>query len=245
MLDYKEILKNCSCGSTDVAIESILGAYRVYCRDCKKTTYWKCSLDDAVTSWNKINTKGKTVILIGESGSGKSALANCLTDTYKFQKVVTCTTRPKRVGETDDVDYHFIDEEAFYELLGNNEFIEYARYNNWLYGTLKSSIEEETDKVIIMTPHGYRQLKEKLDCLDNIYSVYIEVPRRDRLIKILQRGDDIEEAYRRNLSDVGQFDGIEDEVNFIIGNSKYTRTPEQLAAIIIARIHHREGVNSE
>ena len=244
-MDYKKNLKNCLCGSKNITIESALGAHRIYCQDCKRTTSWRYSINDAAENWNKMNTKGRTVVLIGESGSGKSALADCLTKTYGFKKVITCTTRPKRVGEINDIDYHFIDEETFRDFLSKDKFIEYARYYNWQYGTLKSSIEEEVDKVIIMTPHGYRRLKEKIDDLNNIYSVYIEVPRRDRLIKILQRGDDIEEAYRRNLSDVGQFDGVEDEVDIEIGNSNYARTPEQLAAILMARIRYKEGVNSE
>ena len=52
----------------------------------------------------------------------------------------------------------------------------------------------------------------------DITSFYICVPRRDRLIKILERNDNVDEAIRRNMSDVGQFDGIEDEVDFILTN---------------------------
>lgn len=53
-----------------------------------------------------------------------------------------------------------------------------------------------------------------------------------RLIKILERGDDIEEAYRRNLSDVGQFDGIKDEVDYVISNKGYSWSPLNMAHII-------------
>ena len=64
-----------------------------------------------------------------------------------------------------------------------------------------------------------RQIKRMSEI--NAVCFYINVPRRDRLIKILQRGDNIEEAYRRNLSDVGQFDGIADEVDYVIENNQY------------------------
>ena len=53
------------------------------------------------------------------------------------------------------------------------------------------------------------------------------------MIKILQRGDNIEEAYRRNLSDVGMFDGIEDEVDVTIDNPKYEYSVKELGDMII------------
>ena len=59
-------------------------------------------------------------------------------------------------------------------------------------------------------------------------SIYLDVPRRDRLMKCLSRQDNIEEAYRRSLSDVGQFDGIADEVDYILKNPNYEKTPEEL-----------------
>lgn len=62
--------------------------------------------------------------------------------------------------------------------------------------------------------------------------IYIKVPRRDRLIKILQRKDDIEEAKRRDASDVGQFDGIEDEVTYVIENPEYKFTPQDMAEFV-------------
>ena len=122
------------------------------------------------------------------------------------------------VYEIDGVDYHFVSEEKFNELSQNGFFAEQATYNGWHYG---SAIEDymEDNVVAVLTPHGLRQIK-KIDKLD-IVSIYINVPRRDRLVKILQRGDNIEEAYRRSLSDVGQFDGIIDEVDYIIDNPGY------------------------
>ena len=50
----------------------------------------------------------------------------------------------------------------------------------------------------------------------NFLCFYLNVSRRERLIRILKRGDDIEESYRRNLSDVGMFDGIEKEIDYTI-----------------------------
>ena len=51
---------------------------------------------------------------------------------------------------------------------------------------------------------------------------------RSRLIKLLQRGDAIVECYRRSLSDVGQFDDVEEETDYVIKNYEYRFTPEQM-----------------
>lgn len=165
------------------------------------------------------------IVLVGESASGKSSIEKCLVENYGYNKIVSYTTRPPRDGEVDGVDYHFITTEQFYKLNGQCHFAESAKYREWFYGIAKEDCTD--DKVAVLTPHGLRQVSKLEDV--NITSFYINVPRRDRLIKILQRGDNIEEAYRRSLSDVGQFDGIEDEVDFIICNEGYKRTIEEMA----------------
>lgn len=165
------------------------------------------------------------IILVGESASGKSSIEKYFVDNYGYSKVVSYTTRAPRKGEVDGVDYHFISEQLFLNLKTQGFFVETAIYNGWHYGT---AIEDCTnDKIAVLTPHGLRQIKETEGI--NAISFYINVPRRDRLIKILQRGDDIEEAYRRSLSDVGQFDGIVDEVNYVINNEGYVKSIKEMA----------------
>lgn len=159
------------------------------------------------------------IVLVGESASGKSSIERELV-ALGFNKIVTYTTRPMRKEDINGKTYHFISEEQFNDMVEKNLFAEHASYNGWQYGTAKEDCTD--DKVVVLTPHGLRQLKKNIDL--KIISFYIKVPRRDRLIKILERGDDIEEAYRRNLSDVGQFDGIEDEVDYVIRNEGYKRS---------------------
>jgi guanylate kinase len=165
------------------------------------------------------------IVLVGESASGKSSIEKNLVDNYGYNKIVSYTTRQPREEEVDGVDYHFITVEQFYKLKGQGFFAETAVYNNWHYGVAKEDCTD--DKVAVLTPHGLRQVSKLPDI--NVISFYISVPRRDRLIKILQRGDNIEEAYRRNLSDIGQFDGIGDEVDYIIHNDGYKRPIMEMA----------------
>ena len=172
------------------------------------------------------------IVLVGESASGKSSIEKNLVDNYGYKKVVSYTTRQPRQGEVDGIDYHYISESQFSNLQKEEFFAEIGEYNGWHYGTAKNDCT--SDKVAVVTPHGLRQLK-KIPNLD-IRAFYINVPRRDRLIKILQRGDNIEEAYRRSLSDVGQFDGIADEVDYIINNKAYSKTIEQMSKIVLSHL---------
>ena len=174
------------------------------------------------------------IVLVGESASGKSSIEKYLVVNYGYKKIVSYTTRSPRSGEVDGIDYHFIDTNKFLELKEQNFFAETAKYNGWYYGTAKEDCTN--DKVAVLTPHGLRQIS-KLSDID-VTSFYINVPRRDRLIKILQRGDDIEESYRRNLSDVGQFDGIEDEVDYVINNAEYKKNIEQMTYEVLRRLQN-------
>ena len=169
------------------------------------------------------------IVLVGESASGESSIERNLVENHGFKKIVSYTTRKPRLAEVNGVDYHFISTELFLELKEQGFFAETAVYNGWYYGTAKSDCTN--DKVAVLTPHGLRQMSKIQDI--DVISFYINVPRRDRLIKILQRGDNIEEAYRRSLSDVGQFDGIIDEVDYVIGNAGYKKSVEQITKEVL------------
>ena len=179
------------------------------------------------------------IVLVGESASGKSSIEKFIAEETNLKKVISYTTRPPRDGEVNGVDYYFISEQEFANMQHEKEFAETASYRGWHYGTAKRDCTD--DKVAVLTPHGLRQLK-KIPRL-NIVSFYINVPRRDRLIKILQRGDDIEEAYRRSLSDVGQFDGIADEVDYIINNPGYHLSIQEIARFVINAVYFNNKEN--
>ena len=168
------------------------------------------------------------IVLVGESACGKSTIEKILSQDYGLKKTVSYTTRPPRCGEINGIDYNFISKEEYVKKFNKGFFVETGAYNGWFYGTTKEQYSSNT--VCVLTPHGLRQIKKHLKDSDlSITSVYIKIPRRDRLIKILQRGDDIDEAIRRNQTDVGQYDGIEDEVDFIIENKGYHRNADDIA----------------
>ena len=179
------------------------------------------------------------IVFVGESASGKSTVEKMVSDRMpSFTKIVSYTTRPKREGEVDGVDYHFVDEIQFAKMKEDGMFIESAQYRSWNYGSAKKDYDDGKDHIVVLTPHGCRSLKKwAREHNIDVFSIYFDVDRRSRMIKILQRGDDIDEAYRRNISDVGQFDGFSDEADYVLHNHEYKKSIEEVfhdvAAVIV------------
>lgn len=182
------------------------------------------------------------LILVGESASGKSTLAGLVEKNTNFSRIVTYTTRPPRNGEKDGVDYHFINYAKFEKMIAENKFIENAAYREWMYGTAINFNKDE-NKVVVLTPAGaraFRQYVQNRPELElKLFVVYLEVDRRSRLIKLLERGDDIEEAYRRSLSDVGQFDAFWREADYVLQNPSYYLSPDELYKLLEYQIDNR------
>lgn len=176
------------------------------------------------------------LIIVGESASGKSTLEKAIRENYGYNKIISYTTRPPREGEKEGVDYHFVSNEEFERLKNENKFIEIGYYNNWNYG---SAIEDYVGNIVtVVTPHGMRILTKKLK--EPYKVIYLKTPRKDRLIAALHRSDGtfnaIEEIKRRDASDVGQYDGIEDEADIILTNPLFASSPEALAYEVIKKL---------
>ena len=136
------------------------------------------------------------LVLVGPSASGKSAIVKCLTKKYGLDKFVTCTTRKIRVGEVNNVDYHFLTLEEFSNLYNDNEFIETVYYNGNYYGTLKREVND--NKVVILEPQG---LNNFVSVLDSVYAVYLQTDEEVMKERMILRGDNILEINKRLEND--------------------------------------------
>lgn len=157
------------------------------------------------------------IVLVGKSSAGKTTVANILTEDFRYEKSVSVTTRPMREGEVNGVDYIFVTPEDFKKMEEEGDFIETAVYgtSGWTYGTLKTEVVDGKDVVYILNPKGLELFKQnKIDFI----SFYVAVDDRSRLIRQMQRGDDIDEIIRRHLADKEDFKGIEDKVDFVVNN---------------------------
>ena len=77
---------------------------------------------------------GIMVILSSPSGAGKTTLVKLLSQNKNFHISVSHTTRKPRTNEIADKDYYFVNHEKFETLIKNEEFLEYAKVFNHLYG---------------------------------------------------------------------------------------------------------------
>jgi guanylate kinase len=112
-----------------------------------------------------IKKDGIMVILSSPSGAGKTTLVKLLSKNKKFNISISHTTREPRVNEIPNQDYYFIDDKKFQGLIKNDEFLEYAKVFNHLYGTTRMPVIEKLKKgqnvVFDIDWQGADQIKNK------------------------------------------------------------------------------------
>lgn len=112
------------------------------------------------------------IAFIGPSAVGKSTLRDML----GFERIVTYTSRTKRDGELDGVDYHFTTKERILSMYESNSLLEYSEYNGNLYATPLSSFENAIENkqlvTIIVDKNGAVTLKEKFSSKIMVIGVY-------------------------------------------------------------------------
>ena len=108
---------------------------------------------------------GVMIILSSPSGAGKTTLVKMLSKLDNFEISISHTTRQPRPNETPDKDYFFVDENEFKRLIKNEEFLEYAKVFNHLYGTTRTPVIEKLEKgknvIFDIDWQGADQIKNK------------------------------------------------------------------------------------
>lgn len=160
---------------------------------------------------------GKLVYLMGKSSSGKDTIYKELLNTpeLKLKKVVLYTTRPIRYNEKEGVQYHFVDEDKYKELLNTGKVIEDRSYNTyhgvWRYFTLDDGMIdlENHNYLIIGTLESFLKTADYYN-RKNVLPVYLEIDDGIRLQRALNRemmqeNPKYEEMCRRFLADTEDF----------------------------------------
>ncbi len=141
------------------------------------------------------------LVLLGPSASGKTESAKIMINRYPISRVVTCTTRAKRINEIDGFDYHFFSREEFLKLDEKNYFIETAEYNNNLYGTPRNELAD--DKFIILEPQGLRSFLDIKPC--PIVAIFLNTDESIRTARMKERKDKQKDIVKRIISDRNDF----------------------------------------
>ena len=133
---------------------------------------------------------GVMIILSSPSGAGKTTLVNLLSKLDNFEISISHTTRQPRINEEPDKDYYFVNEEEFQRLIQNQEFLEYAKVFNNLYGTTRTPIIDKLNKgtnvLFDIDWQGTDQIKNKrLDY--KLITFFILPPSKEVLLERLSK----------------------------------------------------------
>ena len=149
------------------------------------------------------------LILAGPAGVGKSTLCDRFVDTVPgFERVITATTRPPRIGEVNDRDYHFLSETQFDDKLAAGEFLEWAFvHQRYRYGTLKSAVLARlphTNLIMNIDVQGVRSIRAAAAEMESLRSrlvtMFVAPDSFEVLRERLQyRGTDTGEEIDRRL----------------------------------------------
>lgn len=141
------------------------------------------------------------ILLVGASASGKTVTALDLQKRYGLVKAVTTTTREKRIGETDGIEYFFITKEEFEKRLGQGKFVEHSLYNNNYYGCGVDQVDD--NKIVVLDPnglHSFLKLNNK-----HVVSFLLIADEKTRHERMVSRGDKQENIEMRLKNDVDDF----------------------------------------
>src|SRR3954453_20008636 len=123
--------------------------------------------------------RGLLIVLSSPSGAGKSTISRMLLDTDgEVTMSVSATTRPKRPGEAEDVDYHFVDDAEFDRMIEVGDFVEWAPVFGYRYGTpeapVKAALRDGRDILFDIDWQGTQQLQAAMG--EDLVTIFILPP---------------------------------------------------------------------
>jgi guanylate kinase len=177
------------------------------------------------------------LVLSAPSGGGKTTIAKMLLqgrDDLGYS--VSATTRAKRPGEKDGVDYRFLSRDEFVRRQQNGEFLEWATYGGELYGTLNSEIQrifaQGRHAVLDVEIEGARQIRQ---ALPNSLLLFVLPPSADALVERLsgRKTEDPALVRERLLRAADELVAVS-EYDYAIMNENLIVAVAQVAAILEA-----------
>lgn len=186
----------------------------------------------------KLNDRGLLVVISGPSGVGKGTVRKALFDMPNNNLVysVSMTTRPKRPGEIDGVDYYFVSEAEFLKRKKSGKFLETAEFVGNYYGTPLDKVNEQLDLgnevVLEIEVDGAQQVKKKMpDCV----MIFIVPPGKNALYERLRRrGTESEEIIVERIEKANREFKLAHRYDYIVVNDEVHNAADRIMAIIRA-----------
>ena len=178
------------------------------------------------------------VILSSPSGVGKTTLTKKIQQKYQSFKIsVSHTTRTPRSNEVDGVDYHFVSEKMFKELINRGKFYEYAKIFENYYGTLKKNVDDtiiKNDIIFDIDWQGTKQLSKFKNL--NLIKIYLITDNKEelknRLVKRNQNSEnEIEKRFKSFDEDIKHWN----DYDYIVINKNLEVCFRQIESIILEK----------
>jgi guanylate kinase len=191
-----------------------------------------------------IQRRGLMLVLSSPSGAGKTTLSRQLLDNDKqIQLSVSCTTRQKRRGERDGIDYRFVDTATFRGMIERKEFLEYAEVFGNYYGTPNAPVDEALaagrDVLFDIDWQGTQQLRDKGRA--DLVTVFILPPStRDLEKRLLTRAQDPKDIVAERMAKAADEMSHWAEYDYVVVNSDIGTSLTNLKAILTAERLRRE-----
>ena len=146
--------------------------------------------------------KGNIYVISAPSGAGKTSLCKELIDFFPaLRHSVSYTTRSIRTGEVDGIDYHFVDQLTFDQMVSDGDFVEWALVHGNYYGTTLQALQQARDSgsdiLLEIDYQGARQLKKNL--ADATF-VFIMPPSIEELTRrLVGRNTDADDVIKKRV----------------------------------------------
>jgi guanylate kinase len=165
----------------------------------------------------------RVFVITGPSGVGKGTLIRTLLERVpELELAVSATTRRPRLGETQGVDYYFLDDAEFARRVQAGDFVEHADYSGRRYGTLREELERRLDRgapvVLEIEVQGARQVAESMP---EAVRIFVAPPSEDSLRnRLIGRGTDSSEEVERRLATAAEELRAQDEFPHVVVNDR-------------------------
>lgn len=178
---------------------------------------------------------GKLLVVSGPSGVGKSTITNRLRADERFWISVSVTTRLMRTGEVDGIDYIFVTEDKFNQMIKDNDFLEWADFAGSKYGTPKKAVEEalQDGKNVILEIelNGARQVRKNSK---NAILIFIEPPSWEELTaRLINRGTESEQSTQARLDRAKEELSAAAEFDHVVINHQVEQSVAELVSLAL------------
>jgi len=184
---------------------------------------------------NPSEKTGTLYTISAPSGAGKTSLVKALLEAERGICVsVSHTTRPRRPGEIDGENYHFVSQQSFEELIDNGAFLEFAKVFTNYYGTSQEAVEHAlssgTDVILEIDWQGASQVREKLT---DTVSIFILPPSTASLReRLTDRGQDSDDVIERRMAEAKSEMSHFNDADFLVINDQFDEALHDLRSII-------------